>query len=601
MRFILSSLIMLSILSCGKDSPETVESDIIFNLTVTSSTGGKVSSSGGPFESGSNVSITATPDSEYVFVNWSNGSTDNPLSVTVNSNQTITSNFEKRKYPLTVTILGEGSVSEKIISAGKTTTEYTSGSVIRLTANPSDEWIFTGWSGSVSSTENPIQLTVNESKSVSVTFIRKLFSSKSPLYSQINSTCGEIISNYYYPGESLVNSLPSNYFKSEFDGVYIKTGSSDDPVFLINGLEYAVVESGVNFLDLKNDNILDMIGFLYSTRFDTTTGYFFVMTDVFGEKSVEIFPTEYWVVPRYQVNDFNGDGFDDVIAFTANSHSDVDGNFVTEDIPLVYYSFNENGNFTKQNIGGSYSFHDGASGDVDNDGDIDLLSWGSEGPFPPNDIAILKNDGNGNFIFDLNSIQINNPKIDNSFQSLSHRMVDLNSDGCLDIIAGCFFDEDWVQSQQTLVFGEYGLGAFNYSVYWGDCSGNYIFDINNSSRTTILPNNMINGLDEQYNWNVYGQSFIDFDNDGDLDIITNLSRSPKGFYIQLIKNNGNKTFEDATSLIDNNSGNGIIYRTRIHDLNSDGNFDIIPYHRDSSVNVGFYWENRGGTFIRIDY
>ena len=230
-----------------------------------------------------------------------------------------------------------------------------------------------------------------------------------------------------------------------------------------------------------------------------------------------------------------------------------------------------------------------------------MLSWGSEGPFPPNDIAILKNDGNGNFIFDLNSIQINNPKIDNSFQSLSHRMVDLNSDGCLDIIAGCFFDEDWVQSQQTLVFGEYGLGAFNYSVYWGDCSGNYIFDINNSSRTTILPNNMINGLDEQYNWNVYGQSFIDFDNDGDLDIITNLSRSPKGFYIQLIKNNGNKTFEDATSLIDNNSGNGIIYRTRIHDLNSDGNFDIIPYHRDSSVNVGFYWENRGGTFIRIDY
>ena len=138
MRFILSSLIMLSILSCGKDSPETVESVITFNLTVTSSTGGKVSSSGGPFESGSNVSITATPDSEYVFVNWSNGSTDNPLSVTVNSNQTITSNFEKRKYPLTVSITGSGTVSEKIISDGKSTTEYTSGSTIQLTAVPTD-------------------------------------------------------------------------------------------------------------------------------------------------------------------------------------------------------------------------------------------------------------------------------------------------------------------------------------------------------------------------------------------------------------------------------------------------------------------------------
>ena len=161
---------LLLVISCGKDSPETVESVITFNLTVTSSTGGKVSSSGGPFESGSNVSITATPDSEYVFVNWSNGSTDNPLSVTVNSNQTITSNFEKRKYPLTVSITGSGTVSEKIISTGKATTEYTSGSTIQLTATPSQDWSFLGWSGSVSSTENPIQLTVNESKSIEASF-----------------------------------------------------------------------------------------------------------------------------------------------------------------------------------------------------------------------------------------------------------------------------------------------------------------------------------------------------------------------------------------------------------------------------------------------
>ena len=161
---------LLLVISCGKDSPETVESVITFNLTVTSSTGGKVSSSGGPFESGSNVSITATPDSEYVFVNWSNGSTDNPLSVTVNSNQTITSNFEKRKYPLTVSITGSGTVSEKIISTGKATTEYTSGSTIQLTATPSQDWSFLGWSGSVSSTENPIQLTVDESKSIEASF-----------------------------------------------------------------------------------------------------------------------------------------------------------------------------------------------------------------------------------------------------------------------------------------------------------------------------------------------------------------------------------------------------------------------------------------------
>ena len=127
MRFILSSLILLSILSCGKESPAVTDPVISYTLTVSSGTGGSVSSPGGSYNQGQSVSITATPDSEYVFVNWSNGSTDNPLSITVNSNQTITANFEKRKYPLTVSITGSGTVSEEIISAGKTTTEYTSG------------------------------------------------------------------------------------------------------------------------------------------------------------------------------------------------------------------------------------------------------------------------------------------------------------------------------------------------------------------------------------------------------------------------------------------------------------------------------------------
>ena len=79
-------------------------------------------------------------------------------------------NFEKRKYPLTITIAGEGSVSEEIISAGKSTTEYSSGSIIQLTASPTEGWSFSGWSGTVSSTENPIQLTVDEAKSITSTF-----------------------------------------------------------------------------------------------------------------------------------------------------------------------------------------------------------------------------------------------------------------------------------------------------------------------------------------------------------------------------------------------------------------------------------------------
>ena len=167
--------LLLIIISCGKENSVVSDPVVSFTLTVNSSDGGNVSSSGGSYNEGQSVSITATPNSEYVFVNWSNGSTDNPISITVNSNQTITANFEKRKYPLTVSITGSGTVSEEIISSGKTTTEYTSGSVIRLSANPSNEWVFTGWSGSVSSTDNPIELSVNESKTINSTFVKRKY------------------------------------------------------------------------------------------------------------------------------------------------------------------------------------------------------------------------------------------------------------------------------------------------------------------------------------------------------------------------------------------------------------------------------------------
>lgn len=93
MRFILSSLILLSILPSGKESPVVEDPVINYTLTVTSGVRGSVSSSGGSYTQSKSVLITSTPNSEFVSVNWSNGSTDNLLSVTVNSNETITDNF----------------------------------------------------------------------------------------------------------------------------------------------------------------------------------------------------------------------------------------------------------------------------------------------------------------------------------------------------------------------------------------------------------------------------------------------------------------------------------------------------------------------------
>lgn len=155
MRIFLLFIILSLFISCGKDDSSSNATPISkYTLSVTSTDGGTVSSQGGSYNDGSSVTITASPNSEYLFENWSNGSTENPLTITVNQNLSLTANFVKRKYPLTINIQGEGTVREEIVSSARSSdpTEYNSGTTLRLTAVPSEGWVFSDWSGSVSST-----------------------------------------------------------------------------------------------------------------------------------------------------------------------------------------------------------------------------------------------------------------------------------------------------------------------------------------------------------------------------------------------------------------------------------------------------------------
>ena len=128
------------------------------------------------------MKLTAQPEDEWLFTGWSGDigdidPTENPIQLSIIESKTVTATFEKKKYPLTVNIEGEGEVLEEIVNAGRTT-DYDSGTTVKLTAEPEDEWLFTGWSGDIGDidpTENPIQLSIIESKTVTATFEKKKY------------------------------------------------------------------------------------------------------------------------------------------------------------------------------------------------------------------------------------------------------------------------------------------------------------------------------------------------------------------------------------------------------------------------------------------
>ena len=169
--FLLLSFIF--IISCEKDP-------IIYTLTIQSNPveGGTFSpTSPKDYEPGSTAIILATPSAEYVFDGWTGSVniSDQSFSMTMDADKSLTANFIKKQYPLTITIQGEGTVSENVIEVGVARTDYNSGSIIELTANPSAEWVFSEWKGDLTGTENPKQITIDKPKTVTAVFVKKQY------------------------------------------------------------------------------------------------------------------------------------------------------------------------------------------------------------------------------------------------------------------------------------------------------------------------------------------------------------------------------------------------------------------------------------------
>ena len=170
MKKFFSFLFFLAIISCSKDP-------ILYTLTTSTNPteGGTLLPSSAQFEEGETVVLSATPSEEYAFFSWSGVSgTNNTTSIVMDSDKSVVALFVKKQYSLKVSIEGEGRVTEKIIKAG-VSTDYNSGTIVELSANPTSEWVFIEWKGDLSGTKNPAQITINEPKNITAVFEKKQY------------------------------------------------------------------------------------------------------------------------------------------------------------------------------------------------------------------------------------------------------------------------------------------------------------------------------------------------------------------------------------------------------------------------------------------
>ena len=110
-RLILLFLTSALFIHCSKgDNTETstinptpTQTTTEYTLSISAGNGGIVSSSGGTYESGTQVTVTFSKPRVY-FSSWSNGETQNQLTIIINSNLNITANFNPLSYPLRMNI-----------------------------------------------------------------------------------------------------------------------------------------------------------------------------------------------------------------------------------------------------------------------------------------------------------------------------------------------------------------------------------------------------------------------------------------------------------------------------------------------------------------
>ena len=209
------------------------------------------------------------------------------------------------------------------------------------------------------------------------------------------------------------------------------------------------------------------------------------------------------------------------------------------------------------------SANNGTTGDIDNDGDMDIVYTEMNRYERGTSLWCLMNDGTG-FL---------KKRKCGGADSFNIELADLDGDGDLDALIGGHENE----------YSNPNTNGFT-GILWNDGKGKF-----NKHNSTRLPEH------KQKFSAIPEVSASDLDNDGDLDIVysrTGEDPAYVGAAIQIIENLGNKKFKDHGLII--LKENEHIFDIKFRDFDGDGDNDIyLASEGDNDVNNGTVLLNNG--------
>jgi len=272
---------------------------------------------------------------------------------------------------------------------------------------------------------------------------------------------------------------------------------------------------------------------------------------------------------KFLIGDIDKNGLEDIVLIGTG----IDTDPYTGDSTHIILMFDNNYQLLELDPELGY-FHTGAMGDLNNDGNLDILPFNNQAfqnDVNPNLVPVFL--GNGNGTFEKMHSNIPYHRIASMFHS---ELFDINGDGILDLIMGGHeWEADWYSDALDTVFWRNGI-------YLGKGNGN--FDLENR---ILMPK--VDGWGIMTDFDIY-----DLNNDGVWEIIVTRTsgtgnepmvtnnKNYDGIKIQILEFKDNQISETSilnqpeTWFSDPNMWIEWPQKTLVFDVNRDGLLDLIP-------------------------